>query len=122
LQVDSREVGYSRQVHVRLARGSRHQVGTPSAQDAVARALPVDDLFHRGHGDSIPASTRSGRIGRSSGPQPVALYTALPIDAATPMVEISPSPTPPPLTCSQPSEWKCMVISGVSPMPGGRSA
>src|SRR5215213_1860266 len=67
-----------------------------------------------------PASRRSGRIGSSRGRQPVALNTALPIDAATPMVESSPRPTPPPGTCSKPSSRKWISISGTSPMPGMR--
>jgi putative transposase len=67
-----------------------------------------------------PSSSRSGRMGRSRGRQPVASCTALATDAATPTREISPRPTPAPAACSKPSWWKCTSVSGTSPIPGSR--
>jgi hypothetical protein len=78
------------------------------------------DCHRSGAHGPIPSSSRSGRIGSSYGRQPVALCTALPIEAATAMVESSPSPTPPPGTCSNPSSSKWTSISGTSPIPGTR--
>src|SRR5690606_2028597 len=113
---DAAQAGDAEQVDLGAGRPG-HDVGAAGAQFAPGLADGLGGGLDGGH-LPIPSSRRSGRMGRSCGRQPVACRTALPIEAATAMVQTSPRPTPRPGTWSQPSVWKYTSISGVSAMPG----